>query len=236
MAIADSIIANDVQKELIEYLSQFLLEKRLTLFYSILRERTRYITIAMEDIYQSQNASAVIRSCECFGVQDVHIIENTNKFNINPKVALGAAKWLNLHKYNKKSNNSPQAIQTLREKGYRIVGTSPHLDKPSPEDFDIEKGPFALLIGNELSGLSPFAMNEAEEYIRIPTVGFTESLNLSVSTAVCIHTLTNRLRKSSIEFRLTGHEQDLLLLQWLRASIKSVSTIEKRFLQGKGLF
>jgi tRNA (guanosine-2'-O-)-methyltransferase len=217
-------------KKLLDHLSEFVLEKRLELFHSVVKDRTRYFTIVLEDIFQSQNASAVIRSCECFGIQDIHIIENINKFSVNPKVSLGAAKWLSMFKYNQKEDNTLQAIDQLKNMGYRIIGTSPHVFDISIESFNLDKGKFALFFGNEVNGLSEIVLRNADEFVNIPTVGFTESLNLSVSAAICIEKLTSRLRNSNINYRLTSQEKDALLLQWLRLSIKSWKSIEKRFL------
>jgi tRNA (guanosine-2'-O-)-methyltransferase len=220
----------EVEKKLLDHLSEFVLEKRLELFHSVVKERTRYFTIVLEDIYQSQNASAVIRSCECFGIQDIHIIENINKFSVNPKVSMGAAKWLTMFKYNQKEDNTLLAIDHLRNMGYRIIGTSPNVFNSSIENLNLDKGKFALFFGNEVNGLSETVLQNADELVNIPTVGFTESLNLSVSAAICVEKLTSRLRTSNIDFRLSSQEKDALLLQWLRLTVKSWKSIEKRFL------
>ncbi|MGB4327319.1 MAG: TrmH family RNA methyltransferase, partial [Tenuifilum sp.] len=87
----------------------------------------------------------------------------------------------------------------------------------------------ALLFGTELTGLSKLALKNADEYVRIPMFGFTESYNISVSVAITLYELTNRIRSSEIDYRLSPDEQDELMLQWLRASIHSSSLIEKRF-------
>jgi tRNA (guanosine-2'-O-)-methyltransferase len=226
---------NISKQELINYLSGFVLEKRLELLQTVLSNRTRYITVVLEDIFQSQNASAVLRSCECFGVQEVHIIENENKFNVNPKVVMGASKWLNITKYKNTSNNSLEAINRLKERGYRIVATSPHNYEVSLNDFNLSKGKFALFFGTELTGLSKTVIDNADEYMLIPTVGFSESLNISNSAAICLHTLSNKLANSQIDFKLTQEESDELLLHWLRLSVKSWKSIEKRYLNQKNV-
>ena len=154
--------------QLIAYLSEFLKEERLEVLQRSLRFRTRYLTVCLEDIYQSQNASAVLRSCDAFGVQDVHIIEDKNKYQLNPMVARGSSKWLNLHKYNKGDNPSLEAINSLREKGYRIVATSPHIGDTSLEDFDLTKGKAALVFGTELTGISSTVEQNADEFLKIP--------------------------------------------------------------------
>jgi tRNA (guanosine-2'-O-)-methyltransferase len=221
-----------MENNLIQYLSGFITEDRFELFNKILQNRTRYITVVLEDIFQSQNASAVLRTCDCFGIQDVHIIENSNKFELNPKVELGSSKWLTLKKYSKSENNSLEAVKELKKNGYRIVVTSPHANETSLEDFDLIKGKSALVFGSELPGISNILMNEADEYLKIPMVGFTESFNISVSAAIILHHLSLKLRESgSISWKLTVDEMDSLKLMWLKKTIKKSELIEKEFLK-----
>lgn len=219
----------ELRKRLIEYLSHFIYDRRYQLFKSIISQRTRYLTVVLEDIYQAQNASATLRTCDCLGIQDIHIIENSNKFKVDGEVDMGASKWLTLYRYNKLENNSLMAIDTLREVGYRIVATTPHDTDCSITDLDLSKGKVALLFGTELTGLSELALKNADEYVRIPMFGFTESFNISVSVAIMLYEFTTRIRKSEIDYRLSPDEQDELMLQWLRASIRSSSLLEKRF-------
>jgi tRNA (guanosine-2'-O-)-methyltransferase len=218
-------------EELIYHFEKFVLDRRSSLINSLLHFRTRYITVVLEDIYQSQNASAVLRTCDCFGIQDVHIIENRNKYKINPDVALGSNKWLTLSKYTKKENNSVSAIKILREKGYRIVATTPHTNDTNLEDYDLNKGKTALIFGTELRGLSKDIINSADEYIKIPMYGFTESFNISVSAAIILHYLTYKLRKSEIDWRLTENEKNEVKLDWLRKSVKNSQLVEKELLK-----
>jgi tRNA (guanosine-2'-O-)-methyltransferase len=224
-----------MHEALIEHLSQFVTDRRVKLFDKILDLRTRYITIVLEDIYQAHNASAVLRSCECFGIQDVHLIENHFEYRISPDVALGSDKWLTLHRYNNPNvKNTETAVETLRSKGYRIVATTPHKNDCSLEDFDLNKGKTALLFGAELNGLSPRAMDMADEYVKIPMAGFTESLNISVTAALFIHHLTGRLRKdSAVNWNLTPEEKQEIKLIWLRNTIKKSGLIEKKFFESQ---
>jgi tRNA (guanosine-2'-O-)-methyltransferase len=215
---------------LVQYLSSFITKERFELFCKILDHRTRYLTVVLEDIYQPQNASAVLRTCDCLGIQDVHIIENKNKFELNPKIELGASKWLTINKYDKNKNNTLEAIKTLKNNGYRIVATSPHSDNFTLEEFDLTKGKTALIFGSELPGISEIIKNEADEYFKIPMFGFTESFNLSVSAAIILFNLTMKLRESkSINWRLTKDEEESILLTWLKKSIKSSALIEKEY-------
>ncbi len=216
-------------KELIKYLKEFVTEERYELFKKTVQNRTDYITVVLENIYQPHNASAVLRSCDCFGVQNVHIIENENKYRINPDVALGSSKWLDLHRYNKLENNTLDAIKTLKNQDYRIIATTPHGKTVDLHNFDIKKGKFALMFGSEMPGLSKIALENADEFVKIPMYGFTESFNISVSASIFLSTLSEKVRKSGVNFQLSEEEKDRLILNWLRATIKKSEKIEKQF-------
>ena len=221
--------------ELIDFLKQFVTEKKVDLFDKVLEDRTRYITVALEDIYQSQNASAVLRTSDCFGLQDIHIIENKNEYNINPYVTLGSSQWLNLKQYNKTENNTLDAIKALRADGYRIVATTPHTNDVNLENFDLEKGKVALFFGTELNGLSDLMIKNADEYLKISMHGFTESFNISVSAAIILHHLTNKLRQSGIDWHLSNSEKEELKLEWLKQTIKMSSMLVDDFLSKKNV-
>jgi tRNA (guanosine-2'-O-)-methyltransferase len=220
-----------MEETLIEHLSKFVTSRRLDLFDAVLNMRTRYITVVLEDIYQSHNTSAVLRSCDCFGIQDVHIIENRNPFQVSPDVALGADKWLTIFRYNNGSENTTDALRQLKNKGYRIVATSPHKNDCPISEYDLEKGKTALLLGSELNGLSPAAMQAADEFVKIPMTGFTESLNISVSAAIFLYHLTGLLKNGNkIIWGLTPEEKAEVKLTWLKNSIRKSSEIERLFL------
>lgn len=220
-----------MKEELVNYLSNFITQNRLKRFYEIIENRTRYITIVLEDIYQPHNASAVLRTCDCLGIQDVHIIENKNKYTINPDVALGASKWLNLFKYNKNEFNTVDAINYLKNNDYRIIATTPHSKDVELQELDLENGKIALLFGTELTGLTQKAIDNADEYLKIPMYGFTESFNISVSAAIIIHHLIYKIKNSTIRWKLSKKEKKDILLQWLKNSIKNSSLLEEKFLK-----
>lgn len=223
-----------MQKELIEYLSTFVTPKRLNLFEKILEHRTSYFTVVLEDIYQSQNASAVLRTCDCFGIQNVNVIENRNAFTVNNEVSLGASKWLSIRKFTEGQNNSLEAVRTLKKEGFRIVATSPHTNDTLLDDFDTEKGKAAFIFGSELPGISETIMNEADEFVKIPMFGFTESFNISVSAAIILHHLTNKLHKNpEIQWKLTSEEKAKIKLQWLRKTIKRSDLLEQLYIEEK---
>lgn len=217
------------KKHLCNFFRSMKLEKRNELMDRVLNDRTRYITVALENIYQPHNASAVLRSCDCFGIQDVHIIENSYQYELNPHVSLGAAQWLNLHRYNELENNTDACINSLRNDGYRIVATTPDPKALSIHDFDVAKGKFALLFGTEKFGLTPEAFGMADEFIRIPMYGFTESFNISVSVSLCLFHFTEKIRTNNAAWQLSDEEQTDIYLQWFRNTTNNSEMIEKKF-------
>ena len=218
---------NNIYKR-IEYLKQFITLRRWRLFEKVIEFRTRYITLVLEDIYQPHNASAVLRSCEVLGIQDVHIIENRNRYHVNTEVSLGAQKWLNLYKYNSQEDNTLATINHLRSLGYRIVATTPHKNDVELKEFDLTKGKIALFFGSELLGLTKTVLQNADEFLKIQMYGFTESFNISVSAAIILHYLTARLRASNLPWQLNDYEKQLILFQWLKNSIRNSEQLLKR--------
>ena len=113
------------QKEgLIGYLRGFVTAHKQGLIDEILQVRTRHITVVLEDIFQPHNASAVLRSAECFGLQDVHIIENENEYRLNKDVTRGAAKWLTLHQYREGGENTRPCLEALKGQGYTVAAAT----------------------------------------------------------------------------------------------------------------
>jgi tRNA (guanosine-2'-O-)-methyltransferase len=215
---------------LLEYLQSFVTDNKKELIASRLEQRTRHITIALEDIYEPHNASAVLRSADCFGIQDVHIIENTNYYEVSQKVDLGSSKWLSLHKYREDYENTTYCINQLKQKGYKIVATSPHADNITLQELPVDQ-PLALLFGTEKLGLSINAFELADYYMSIPMYGFTESLNISVSAAICLQHLAERIRAENVDWQLSEEERDALLNEWTRLCLKDPEGLEKRFYQ-----
>ncbi len=212
----------------IAYFANLVTDHRLAAMQRVLKYRTRYITIVLENIYQPHNASAVLRSCDAFGIQDVHIIENSNTFTTNSAVDMGTSQWLSLHRYRKTDNNTRSAILSLKERGYRIAATSPHADDVLLEDFDLSPGKTAFMFGTELDGLTSEAMELADEYVRIPMFGFVESFNISVSCALTLHQLAAVLHQSELSWHLNEGEEQQLLLKWLTNSVRNPELHERR--------
>lgn len=220
--------------DLIKHLQQFITEERWQTMNDVLSKRTRHLTVILEDLYQPHNASAVLRSCDCFGIQDVHIIENENKFDPSKGVTIGSDQWLSLNYYNKREgNNTIECYEELRDEGYQLIATTPHADDVTIDEISIKKKT-ALIFGSELTGLSDIALTEADGYARIPMVGFSESFNISVSAALCLYELSNRIRKTKdLGWVLTEEEKLDLQYEWLKNSIRAADKLIDRYLKEK---
>lgn len=221
-----------IRKELLDHLLLFVSDNKKNLFDKIIDDRTKYLTVVLEDIFQPQNASAVLRTCDVFGVQDIHIIENYNKYNINPRVVHGASKWVNLHKYNKVENKTVACINSLKDKGYKVYGTTPHTNDCLIEDLPLDHK-IAIMFGTEKDGLSENAIKNVDGFVKIPMYGFSESLNISVSAAICIYEIIKRLKATDINWQLTEEEKVEQLINWCKKTVKSSKLIEQEFLKGK---
>ena len=221
----------DEREEIIACLEGFVTENRRDKMARVLDNRTRQLTVVMENIFQPMNASAVLRHCDALGIQDVHIIENSNNWKTNADVDLGTAQWLTINRYNKEENNTVAALRSLKDRGYRIIATSPHPGGYELDETDLSRGKAAIVFGTEMHGISDLVREEADEFLKIPMVGFVESFNISASCAIILYTLRNKLEKLETDWRLGDEEKRDLYLSWLRKSIKNVRQIEKRYLR-----
>jgi len=213
-----------IDMKLLAYLEEIISEKRKERFTEILNERTDYITVAVEDVFQMHNTSAVVRSCESFGVQTAHLIEGKYGQRLDEEIAMGAQKWVDIKRY----KDSKAVIDSLRGQGYKIVATSPHADSSLLQNFEINSKT-ALFFGTENKGLSDYVLKNADSHLKIPMVGFTESLNISVSAAIILQHLTTKLKASDIDWRLTEEEKLERRLDWTKKSIKSIDDILERY-------
>jgi tRNA (guanosine-2'-O-)-methyltransferase len=218
------------QRLVLRHLSQYVTEHKKLLIEKVLDWRTRYATIVLEDIYLSQNTSAVVRTCECMGLQDIHIVENTSKYNTNRKVLKGADKWMTLHRYRQKNENQTAVcLDKLKRAGYRIIAAHPDESCTSIHDLNLSD-PVAIVFGNELEGLSSYTLRNCHQKITIPMYGFTGSLNISVSVALCLQSVMNRLRSSEINIALNDNEKDLLRYCWYKKIVRRSQILERQFM------
>ena len=218
-------------QDLLQYLKKFVTNERKKLFEKKIQERTQHITVVLENVFQGRNISASIRSVDCFGIQNLHIIENDNIFNDDSEVSMGAEKWITTKRFNKHNYNSVEAIKKLKAEGFQVVATTPHNTDCTLYDLDITSQKTALIFGAEVNGCSQETLELADKRMKIPIYGFTESFNISVSVSLCLQHLTYKMRNSNIDWELSDIEKDEVLLQWLRNSIKSSTQIEEDYLK-----
>ena len=211
------------------FLKQFITENRFQRFEDILNNRTKHITVVLEDIFQGHNASAVPRSCDCFGIQDIHFIENNYEFTINEDVSMGAYQWLSVHQYNSKGkNNTIECLTKLKNQGYKILATTPHAKALRIDEIDTSHKT-AILFGTEKEGLSNQAIQMADESVYIPMYGFTESFNISVSAALVLYEITKKIRSNGLlEYPLSIQEKEEILLAWIKKSVRNADALLSR--------
>lgn len=210
--------------KLLEYLEGYLTESRKKKFSKVLSQRTKHFTVATEDVYQLHNTSAVIRSCDVFGIQEVNIIEERNSKRIDREIAMGAQKWVDLNRF----RSVKDCMADLKLKGYQIVATTPHTNDCELHDFDVTKKS-CFFFGRETEGLSDDVLNAADCFLKIPMFGFTESLNISVSAAIILEHVTTKLRKTNVNWQLTEEEMFEKRLDWIKKTIRSYDEIVQRF-------
>lgn len=224
-----SLTAKEYQ--LISHFAQFITDHKKQFIQKVLSERTRHVTVVLEDIFQSQNSSAVVRTCECMGLQDIHLVENISKYHVNTRVLKGSHKWMNMVRYRTPNvNNTEVCFKYLKEQGYNIYTADPSEDGVSIHELDPTKRT-AIVFGNELRGTSQYAIDHCDQKIRIPMYGFTESLNISVSVAICLNTIIAKLHSINWSYGLSDAEKDELTLQWYRKIVRKSDLLEKQFLR-----
>ena len=213
-------------RERIKYLSSFLLESRIDTLTRALDMRTEYITVMTENMFHAQNASAIVRHCEAFGVQNIHTVEELCPFLPTLNIALGTERWIDINRH----ATTADAVKALREQGYRIIATTPHHRSCTPETFDVKRGKFALVFGTEKTGVSEDILKEADEYLQIPMCGMVDSLNVSASAAILIYMLSQRMRLECDDWHLSDEKRTRTLYEWYRYAVRdSEALLERKY-------
>lgn len=215
--------------EQINFLKQFVSENRIKRFDDVIGQRSNYLQIVLENLYQAHNASAVLRSCESFGLQTVHFIENKNSLKISADVAMGSSNWLTIRRHKESDNNTVKALTELKKQGFRIVATTPHTNAYTIDTLPVNHK-MALVFGTEIDGISSDVYELADDFVKIPMYGFTESFNISVCAALCMYELTTRIRKTVPDYLLNEEERQEVYLNWLKTSVdKSNQLLDQHF-------
>ena len=211
-------------RERTEYLAEFMLPERFATMQRVVANRMRYMTVCAENTFHPQNASALVRHCEAFGVQELHAIEFLCGFQANLHIVRGTDKWVDIQRY----GSTSEAVEHLKAQGYRIVAATPHTDDTTPDNFDVTAGPFCLVFGTEKQGISEEIMAVADQFVKIPMYGFVESLNVSACAAILIQQLVEKLHRSDVDWHLSEDEQAELLYRWARESVKDDELILRK--------
>lgn len=216
---------NNIEEQILTEFYKIITPNKQEMFDRIAAQRTKHITIVLENVYQEHNASAVLRSCDCFGIQELYIIEKNNQYKVQRDIALGAGRWVDMYNYDKGDNVTKECLTDLKSKGYKIVATSPHTEKTINE-IDLSQ-PMAFVFGTERNGISEEVIDYADELVKIPMYGFTESFNISVSVALVLNTIRTRLEASDLHWKLTKQELIDLKIKWCKSILNGGPEIEK---------
>lgn len=219
--------------ELLSYLETFITENRKNLFKQVLANRTKHLTVVLEDTFQPHNTSAIMRTCDIFGIQDLYTVENEFASKVSRHIARGSQKWVTRKRYKGNFENNLQlCFDDLKNDGYQIIATSPHIDSCYLSDFKVDQKT-AIVFGREKEGISDFTKNNADGFLKIPMYGFTESFNISVAVAIILENLTTKLRKSTLNWQLTDAEKQELYALWVQKSIKNAPSIIEYYQKNK---
>ena len=218
-------------RERLEYMTRFITDERREVLQRTVAQRTHYMRILTENMFHPQNASAIMRHCEAFGIQQIHTVEDRCKFDPSVNIVRGTQKWVDVEHH----DNTAEALRALRSEGYRIVATTPHRCSVTPETFDVTKGKFALVFGTEHAGISDEVIEAADDFLMIPMCGMVESLNVSASAAILIYMLSERIRQSVDGWQLSDAEQLKLLTRWTMSSVRDYEGILHRAVQSGDL-
>jgi len=218
----------DIDKKILDEFYSIISPSKQEMYERISKERTKHLTVVLENIYQEHNASAVLRTCDCFGIQELHAIEKNNQYKVQRDIALGAGRWVDLYNYNLGESPTMDCINKLKQKGYKIVATTPHEKDVTIQELDLTH-PIALVFGTERKGISQEILDSADEFVKIPMYGFTESFNISVSVALALNVLRDRLEKSDLDWKLNEQEQTLLKIKWCKKILRSGNEMETEF-------
>ena len=217
-----------IEKQVLDEFYKIITPNKVEMFDRIAALRTRHLTVALENIYQEHNASAVLRSCDCFGLQEMHVIEKGFQYSVQRDIALGAGRWVDMFNYNLGDNPTDDCILNLQNRGFKIVATTPHTEAFTIHNLPIDK-PMAFFFGTERRGLSQEVIERADYNVKIPMFGFTESFNISVSVAIVLQTIRQRLEESNLEWKLNEEEKIALKIKWCRKILNGGAALENEF-------
>lgn len=182
----------------------------------VIQNRQKNLTVIFDDIVDPHNAAAVLRTCDAFGIQEVHFIFSQQpKYNlkqVGKASSSSANKWLDIKTY----DSSADCIEELHNQDYHIIATALHSEATSIYDADLHSKPIALLFGNEHAGLSEETLQLVDEILLIPMMGMIESLNLSVTAGICLFEATRQRKQHNTVSHFSPSEQSKLIEDFLQ--------------------
>jgi tRNA (guanosine-2'-O-)-methyltransferase len=209
---AQGVADPETQRRILEY-GRKLTAGRRELLRGLVDRRTRHFALVMEDLKDPHNISAVIRTSEVFGLQNVHVINEVNPYRVTRSVLKGSYKWLDIFCHDRRA----ACFDGLKAQGYRIaVASTNHSESLFDLDLSV---PTAFYLGSETMGNHPDTLARADVRFRIPQQGLTESLNVSVCAGVIMATLDRFLRENGREnYALSPEEKSALLATFYERS------------------
>lgn len=185
-----------------------------------LDRRTDRFALVLDSVHDPHNISAVLRSCDAFGLQDVHVVTQNAPFKINREVSMGCDRWLSVHKWHTYADCRAE----LKKRRFRIFVAD--MDEHAVPIYDLPLDrPLAIVLGNEHSGVGREARERCDGTVKIPMHGFVESLNVSVAAAIIISTTVFRLRSSPHFKGLPVRRKEELWDAWLRRQVRAADRI-----------
>ncbi len=192
--------------------STLLTDRRINKFREIASKRTYKLTVVLENIYDSHNINAVLRSCEGFGIQQVHIImPDGYSFKYKPSITKKSHKWLDIYFYRK----TIECIKFLKENGFTIHSSLKSSKSIPHYEIDVYNNKVALVFGNEKDGISEKMVKHSDFLFWIPMYGFSESLNISVAAAITISRLREKMEDKYSNSFLKENDVKSLVDKWI---------------------
>ena len=216
----------DQKRALYFYLSKHLSESKISLFDQVWSQRNSALRLVLENIYQPLNASAILRTADALGVHSIDVIDDQHPWTINRKIAKGALDWLKI----KNHDAVERVLIDLKQKGFMIAVTDFSPEAISIHDF-IPTQPVALVMGTELTGISPAVKQMADVALVIPMKGFSKSLNVSVAAGIALSHLSPYTQLLSKQFPFDEDEKYNTLIQWACHSIYWSDKLVREFME-----
>jgi tRNA (guanosine-2'-O-)-methyltransferase len=188
----------------------------------VVASRLGGLVVVLENLHDAHNGGAALRSCEAVGVREVRVVGSS--FRFSERVTQGCDKWLDLVR----DETIERCATELKARGFRLYAAVPGA-ATALDELDA-RAPAAFLVGNERDGLSPAARAACDVEFTIPMRGFSQSVNLSVATALCVYTHAQRRRRALDAIGdLDERARRRLLADYYRRDVRGADAIIARW-------